>query len=254
VNRQRRTVESGIVDRAVEQGAAQLAAGHAVMLLSGQDWHPGVVGIVAGRLKERFNRPALVAAELEDGTIKGSARSIPGLDIGAAIIAARQSGLLQTGGGHAMAGGFSLPKDRLAEFHAHLDDRLAEARLRPATLELAIEAVLTVPAATVELAGHIDRLAPFGSGNEEPLFVLSRVRVLRADRIGREGNTLRLLLEGEGGGPRLKALLFRAHESPLAETLERRGGPALHLAGWLRAERWNDTVTAGFFIQDAAIA
>jgi single-stranded-DNA-specific exonuclease len=247
-------VESGILDRAMELAAAQLEAGHAVLLLSGADWHPGVVGIVAGRVKERFNRPTLVAAELGDGTIKGSARSIEGLDIGGAIIAARQNGMLLTGGGHAMAGGFSLPLDRVEAFHAFLDERLAEALTRPAAQELAVEGVLTVPAATAELASHVSRLAPFGMGNAEPLFVLPRVRVVRADRIGREGNTLRLMLEGEGGGPRLKALLFRAQESPLAETLERRGGAPLHLAGWLRAESWNNVTTAGFFIHDAALA
>ncbi|MGI4746128.1 MAG: single-stranded-DNA-specific exonuclease RecJ [Janthinobacterium lividum] len=254
VNRQRRTVESGILDRAMGLAAGQLEAGHAVLLLSGDDWHPGVVGIVAGRVKERFNRPALVAAVLPDGTVKGSGRSIEGLDLGSAIIAARQSGLLLTGGGHAMAGGFSLHADRLSQFHDFLDDRLAEARQRPAAQELLVEGVLAVPAATVELATHVNRLAPFGMGNAEPLLVLPRVRVLRADRIGREGNTLRLMLEGEGGGIRLKALLFRANESPLAEALERRGGPPLHLAGWLRAESWNNAVTAGFFIHDAAVA
>ena len=186
--------------------------------------------------------------------MKGSGRSIDGLDLGSAIIAARQAGLLETGGGHAMAAGFSLKVGHLAALHAFLDERLADARTRPASRELPVEGVLTVPAATAELAGHINRLAPFGAGNDEPLFVLPRVRILRAERIGREGNTLRLLVEGEGGGVRLKALLFRAHESPLAETLETRGGPPLHLAGWLRAEAWNGSVTAGFFIHDAALA
>ncbi|WP_419729742.1 single-stranded-DNA-specific exonuclease RecJ [Lichenicola sp.] len=254
VNRQRRTVESTILDQAMAQGEAQLAAGHAVLLLAHGDWHPGVVGIVAGRMKERFNRPALVAATLEDGTVKGSGRSVEGLDLGAAIIAARQSGLLLTGGGHAMAAGFSLQADRLEALHAFLDERLGEARARPAASALAIDGVMTVAAATVELAGHLDRLAPFGSGNEEPLFVLSRARVLRAERIGAEGNTLRLLLEGEGGGVRLKALLFRANESSLTSLLEAPGVAPVHLAGWLRAEAWNGRTTAGFFIQDAALA
>ncbi len=254
VNRQRRTVEGAILDQAMRQAEAQLAAGHAVLLLSGGDWHPGVVGIVAGRVKERFNRPSLVAAALEDGTIKGSARSVEGLDIGAAIIMARQSGLLLTGGGHAMAGGFSLDATGLPAFHRHLDDRLAAARLLPSTQALAVDGVLAVAAATVALATEIGRLAPFGPGNPEPLFVLPRVRVLRVDRVGATANTLRLILEGEGGGPRLKALLFRADDSPLAAALERRGGPPLHLAGWLRAESWNNAVSAGFFIQDAALA
>jgi single-stranded-DNA-specific exonuclease len=254
VNRQRRSVEAAILDRAMQQGAAQIEAGHAVVLLSGTDWHPGVVGIVAGRLKEAFNRPALVGAVLDDGTVKGSGRSVDGHDLGTVVIAARQSGLLLTGGGHAMAAGFSLPLESLAAFHDFLNQRLGTARLLPAARDLPIEGVLGVPAASVDLASQIGRLAPFGMGNPEPLFALNRVRVTRADRIGRENNTLRLILAGETDGPRLKALLFRANESPLAALLEQRGAPPLHLAGWLRAESWNGATTAGFFIQDAALA
>ncbi len=254
VNRERRTVEAAILDEAMGRAERQLAAGHAVPLLSGGNWHPGVVGIVAGRVRERFNRPALVAAALDDGTVKGSARSVAGFDIGGAIIAARQRGLLLTGGGHAMAGGFSLEAGRLSELHRFLDERLSGARLLPPAQALPVDGVMGVAAATVALATEIDRLAPFGPGNPEPLFVLPRVRVLRADRVGAKNNTLRLVLDGEGGGARLKALLFRAEDGPLAAALERRGGPPLHLAGALRAERWNNAVTASLFIQDAALA
>ncbi len=254
VNRQRRTVEDGILQRAMALGEAQLGAGHAVLFLSDTDWHPGVVGIVAGRLKERFNRPVLVGAALEDGTVKGSGRSVEGLDLGGAVIAARQNGLLLTGGGHAMAAGFSLQAEHVHAFHGFLDGRLSAARLRPLSQELSVDGVLGVAAATVELAASVNRLAPFGAGNAEPLFALPRARVLRADRIGRDNNTLRLLGEGEGGGARLKALLFRADESPLAAVLEQRGAPPVHLLGWLRAETWNGATTAGFFIADAALA
>ncbi len=253
VNRERRSVETAILDRAMALGEEQLRAGHAVLLLAGPDWHPGVVGIVAGRLKERFNRPVLVGATLEDGSVKGSGRSVDGLDLGTAVIAARQSGLLSTGGGHAMAAGFSLPAERLSAFHAFLNHRLAAALLLPRAQVLPIEGVVSVQAATVELAMQIGRLAPFGAGNTEPLLVLNRARVVRADRIGGTRNTLRLLLEGEGGGSRLKALLFRADESPIAALLEQ-PGQALHLAGWLRAESWNGSTTPSFFIQDAALA
>ena len=254
VNRQRRGVEAAILDHAMALAAEQVAAGHAVLLLSGTGWHPGVVGIVAGRVKERFNRPALVGAELEDGSVKGSGRSVPGLDLGTAIIAARQSGLLMTGGGHAMAAGFSLRADGIAALHGFLDERLADARHRPAALDLPVDAVLGVAGATAELAAHVGRLAPFGAGNDEPVFALPNVRVVRADRIGKEGNTLRLMVEGEGGGQRLKALLFRANEGPLASVLESRDGTRLHLAGQLRAEAWQGRVDAGFFITDAARA
>ena len=108
VNRQRQAVEASIMTEAMAQAEAQVAAGHTVIVLAQEGWHPGVVGIVAGRVKEKFNRPALVAGIVE-GLAKGSGRSVPGLDLGAAIIAARQSGLLKTGGGHPMAAGFSLP-------------------------------------------------------------------------------------------------------------------------------------------------
>jgi single-stranded-DNA-specific exonuclease len=252
VNRQRQAVEAGMLEQAMAGAEEQVAAGHPVLLVSGPDWHPGVVGIVAGRIKERFNRPACVGG-LADGIVKGSGRSVPGMDLGAAVIAARQSGILATGGGHPMAAGFSLSDGRLAEFHAFLDDRLALAAALPSAADLPIEAALAVPAATAELAGQLARLAPFGNGNEEPMLVLPQARVVRSDRIGREASTIRAFVEGEGGGGRLKALLFRAHPGPLADVLSGAGAP-LHLAGHLRLETWNGSTTVSFIITDAAPA
>ena len=149
---------------AMELAAAQVAAGHAVLLLSGTGWHPGVVGIVAGRVKERFNRPALVGAELEDGSVKGSGRSVPGLDLGTVIIAARQSGLLLTGGGHAMAAGFSL---RAGRYRGVARLSLTRGWRQRATVRRRSIcrwiAVLGVAGANAELAAHVGRLAPFRS-------------------------------------------------------------------------------------------
>lgn len=253
VNRQRQDVEAGMLEAAMSAAEAQAQAGHPVLLVSGAQWHPGVVGIVAGRMKERFNRPACVAA-LADGVAKGSGRSVLGLDLGAAVIAARQMGILNTGGGHAMAAGFSLQADRLDEFHAFLNTRLAAASDLPAAADLAVEATIAVPGATLDLAQQIGRLAPFGNANEEPMFVLQRARVLRADRVGKDGATIRTLIEGEGGGTRLKAMLFRARDGALAEALLSRNGTPLHLAGNLRAEEWNGTTSPGFIITDAAPA
>ena len=254
VNRQRQDVEAAILDAAFQAADTQAQAGRAALLVSGEDWHPGVVGIVAGRIKERFNRPVCVAG-IAAGIAKGSGRSVPGIDLGAAIVAARQAGILATGGGHAMAAGFSLERGRLDAFHAFLNERLAHAAALPAAADLAIEASLTVAGATVELAGHVGRLAPFGSGNEEPIFVLRHARVTRADRVGRDGGTIRAFVEGEGGGIRLKAMLFRARarDGALADALLARAG-MLHLAGHLRAEEWNGTVSAGFSVMDAAPA
>lgn len=252
VNRQRQTVEAGITSDAMARAQAQVAAGQAIILLAQEGWHPGVVGIVAGRVKERFNRPTLVAGVI-DGMAKGSGRSVPGIDLGAAVIAARQSGILATGGGHAMAAGFSAPETALSTFHAFLNERLAGAAARPPSADLVLDGVLGLQAADATLAQMVAKLGPFGMGNEEPLFVLPRARVVKADRIGKDGTTIRLMLEGEGGG-RLKALLFRAKDGPLAEALVRVGGAPLHLAGYLRAESWQGRVSAGFFITDAAPA
>jgi single-stranded-DNA-specific exonuclease len=251
VNRQRQAVEAAMLEDAMAQAEAQVAAGHSVILVARAGWHPGVVGIVAGRIKEKYNRPALVAG-LEGGIAKGSGRSVAGLDLGTAVIAARQCGLLLTGGGHAMAAGFSLRETELVPFHALLDDRLAAAGLAGAA-DLMLEGVLAVAGADAELAQMVVRLGPFGMGNEEPLFVLPRVRVVKSDRIGKDGTTIRAMIEGEGGG-RVKALLFRAKEGQLADALSRVGGAPLHLAGYLRAESWNGRVSAGFFVMDAAPA
>jgi single-stranded-DNA-specific exonuclease len=251
VNKRRQEVEADVLTAAFEAAQTQADRGHPVILVSGDGWHPGVVGIVAGRIKEKFNRPACVAG-LAAGLAKGSGRSVPGVDLGAAIIAARQAGLLETGGGHAMAAGFSFLAGRAAEVHAFLDERLAHAATLPSAADLPVEGSLAVPAATVAMAQEVSRLAPFGAGNDEPVFALGRARVVRADRVGKEGNTVRAFLEGEGGGGRLKAICFRAKDGPLAQALL--GGGHLHLAGHLRAESWNDTISVSLHVVDAAPA
>jgi single-stranded-DNA-specific exonuclease len=251
VNRQRQTVEANVLDAAMAAASRQMDEGRAVLLVTGKSWHPGVVGIVAGRLKEKFNRPACVGG-LADTVIKGSGRSVPGIDLGGAVIAARQSGLLETGGGHAMAAGFSFLEDRQSAFHDYLCDRLSAVLQLPPRPHLDIEAIVSPAGATLELAQGLCRLAPFGQGNEEPVVVLPNVRVARVDRLGNDGNTLRAMVEG--GGSRVKALLFRAGDSPIAEALSDPAGGLLHLAGNLRAESWQGRESVGFFVKDAAKA
>lgn len=253
INRQRQEVEAAILDAAFRAAEEEARAGSAALLVSGADWHPGVVGIIAGRIKERFNRPACVAGIAGD-LAKGSGRSVPGIDLGAAVIAARQSGILTTGGGHAMAAGFSLAPGRLPVFRDILNERLAAAAALPVAADIQVEASIAVQGATIELASHIGRLAPFGAGNVEPVFAVRRARVTRADRVGREGSTIRVFVEGEGGGPRLKAMLFRAGDGALAEAMLARDGAPLHLAGHLRAEEWNGQTSVCFAVTDAAAA
>jgi single-stranded-DNA-specific exonuclease len=253
VNRQRQTVEAGVLEAAMLAAEAQIAAGAYVLLVTGERWHAGVVGIVAGRIKEKFNRPVCVGG-MVDGVIKGSGRSIPGLDLGSAVIAARQSGLLLTGGGHAMAAGFSLLPEKTEAFQEFLNARLRSPVGAPHRPHLLVEATTSPGGATVELAQHLGRLAPFGAGNDEPVLVVPDVRVVKCDRLGNDGNTLRAFVEAEGDTRRLKTLLFRAADGPLAQALTARASGRLHLAGNLRAESWNGTTSASFCIIDGAAA
>ena len=252
VNRRRQEVEGEVLAAAHAMAEAQADAGRAVLLLVGDGWHPGVVGIVAGRMKERFNRPACVAG-LAEGLAKGSGRSVPGVDLGAAVIAARQAGLLETGGGHAMAAGFSFRAERAEEVHAFFEERLRHAALLPAAADLLVEGTINVVAAQTGLAQDVARLAPFGPGNEEPVFAVQRARVVKADRVGKEGATVRAIVEGEDGG-RLKTICFRAKDGPLAQALLSQDRAPMHLCGHLRAEHWNGQVAPSLQIVDAAPA
>ncbi len=251
-NRQRQSVEAGVLQDAIDAADQQMQSGRAVLVVCGAKWHPGVVGIVAGRLKERFNRPACVGGTAA-GLVKGSGRSVPGHDLGAAVIAARQSGILATGGGHAMAAGFSLAPDRTAHFQDFLCERLPVSTTAPRRPHLRVEAIVTAGGASLELAEHLARLAPFGTGNEEPMIVVPEIRVTKADRLGNDGNTIRAFVQSEGDPRRLKTILFRAGDNPVGQALLERGG-LLHLAGHLRAETWNGNTTASFCVIDAARA
>ena len=165
VNRQRQTVEAGVLGAAMDAAEAQMGQGHAVLLVCGEGWHPGVVGIVAGRLREKFNRPACVGG-VALGLVRGSGRSVAGVDLGAAVLAARQAGLLESGGGHAMAAGFSFHAPRQAALHDFLHRRLETVLDLPALVHLDVEAVVSARGVGMDLARALGRLAPFGAGNE----------------------------------------------------------------------------------------
>jgi single-stranded-DNA-specific exonuclease len=214
-----------------------------------EGWHAGVIGIVASRLKERFNKPALVVA-LDGGVGKGSARSVPGVDLGAAVIAARQEGLLINGGGHPMAAGLTVAAASLAELTAFLDARLArrlaEIDYRPA---LGIDGALKPRAASLDLMGQLERCGPFGVGNAQPRFALPAVRVAKASVVG--DNHVRCFL-GDSQGGSLKGIAFRALDSDLGPALLQTAGLPLHVAGRLQADRWGGRESVQFVIEDAA--
>lgn len=248
-NAERRQIEELVQAAAIAQVEARLAPGLVFAAASG--WHAGVIGIVASRLKERYGRPACVVALDEDGAIgKGSGRSISGIDLGSAVIAARQAGLLINGGGHAMAAGFTVAGPGLEALRDFLAERLgAGLNGEPPTPLLDMDGVLQPEAATPELLALLERLAPYGSGNAEPRFALPAVRVLQAEPAGEAH--IRCVIAGSDGG-RLKAIAFRSLATELGRVLLTPGGPALHLAGHLRLNRWQGREEVQLVIEDGA--
>ena len=234
-NRARQEIESSVLQEAMTQVAMHAGDSGGVMVLmaAGEGWHPGVVGIVASRLVERFNYPACVIA-LRDGVGTGSGRSIAGADLGAAIIAAREEGLLLRGGGHPMAAGFSVKEEKLGELRDFLVERLTAAvqtaRRRPA---LYLDGTCTVGGALPSLSAVVARAGPFGMGNPEPRFALPQARILHTSVS--HGGHVRCVL-GDPADIRLNAIAFRCADSPLGQALLRHQGAPMHIAGRLRED------------------
>ena len=253
-NAERRAIEQTVLQDAIARIEALAEFESELVFVAGEGWHPGVVGIVASRLKERYSRPACVVA-LEtrpDGTLigKASGRSVRGVDLGAAVIAARQEGLLIAGGGHRMAAGFTVAGDRLSDLRVFLTARIAaQVSAAPLVPTLELDGALSVGAATPALVATLDKLGPFGTGNAEPRFAMADARVVRADVVG--ANHVRCILSGGDGG-RLKAIAFRALESELGKALLTGGSAPLHVAGVLRVDRWNGQEGVQLLIDDAA--
>lgn len=248
-NLDRQEIEAAVLFEAIEQAESQPDDGSPLLMVAGENWHPGVIGIVASRLKERYARPACVVA-LDGGLAKGSGRSVPGLDLGRAIIAAREAGVLEAGGGHAMAAGFSLKQDRLPEFRAFLAERLATQLAGESLMPtLEVDGAVALSGVTPDLLDLIERVGPFGAGNEQPRFVIPNVRVSRADVVG-QGH-VRAFLTGQGGG-RLKAIAFKCVDTDLGVALLGSAGAAMHVAGTLRLDSWNGRNDCQLVIDDAA--
>ncbi|MDH3240649.1 MAG: single-stranded-DNA-specific exonuclease RecJ [Alphaproteobacteria bacterium] len=253
-NAERREIEAAVLEKALAQAETEGDnGGPGLVFVAGDGWHPGVLGIVASRINDRLHRPTCVAG-IEGGIVKGSGRSIPGIDLGAAVIAARQAGLLIAGGGHAMAAGFTVATDKLTAFKeflaARIDAQHAEQGAEVGRI-LYHDGVITVGGATPDLAEEIKALAPFGQGNAEPRFVLPAVRVGKADVVGE--NHVRLFVNGPDGG-RIKAIAFRAADQPLGAALLNAGGLPVHLAGKLRIDDWQGRHDVQFLLDDAAPA
>ena len=251
LNEERRAIEAAVLDAAVEASAA--CANAPVALVSGRGWHPGVIGIVAGRLKEKLHRPAIVIAVDEDGVGKGSGRSISGVDLGAAILAAKETGLLVAGGGHAMAAGLTVAADKVDALGAFLCDRLAaDVERASGGKSLLIDAVLAPRGISPLWCDAIESAGPYGAGWPAPRVATGPVRIVESGVVGTDH--VRLIAAGEDGG-RFKAIAFRSAESELGQALlHARGGRRLWLAGRAKRDDWGSRPAAELHLEDAAWA
>jgi len=247
LNGDRQAIEKAVLDAALAAAEPQAECNYIVVAAGA--WHPGAIGIVASRVVERFNRPAFVIA-LQDGIGKGSGRSLPGVNLGAAVTRARQEGLLVNGGGHPMAAGLTVEEGKLDALRVYLDACVADqVEARPDVPDLGVDGAVAVGAATDDLVRTVERIGPFGVGNAEPRFAVSGARVVRADLVGERH--VRCVLAG-GDGARLQAIAFRAAAQPIGEALMERRGGDLHIAGHLRMNRWQGRESVQLVIDDVA--
>ena len=251
LNGERRTIETLVLEEALLQLEKQQNA--PMVIVSGTGWHPGVIGVVAGRLKEKTGKPVAVIG-LENGIGKASARSITGVDLGGAITQARQEGLLIAGGGHAMAAGFTVKESKLPALTQFLCEKL-EASVAQAVANplLWLDAAIGVGGINAALVHQLAQAAPYGNGHSEPIFVLPNVTISKAKEVG-QGHVSCFVAESgfKMQETWLKAVAFRALGTPLEKLLTAKQ-QSFHLAGKLKINRWNDRETVEFHIEDAIL-
>ena len=254
LNRERQTIEQATIAEAEAEAMAALGLEEkgAVVVTAAAGWHPGVVGLVAARLKERFGRPAFAIALEPGDTGTGSGRSIPGVDLGRAVRHAVAEGLLIKGGGHAMAAGVTLKKSALGAFRAYLEATLAadvEAARRDDSL--LIDGAVSAAGANLELHATIARAGPFGAGNAEPIIALPGHTIAYADPVGQAHVRARLRA---GDGAFVNAIAFRAAGQRLGDALLKGRGQSVHVAGCLAVDRWQGESRVQMRIIDVAAA
>ncbi|MEO0439938.1 MAG: single-stranded-DNA-specific exonuclease RecJ [Pseudomonadota bacterium] len=251
LNQERRAIEAHVLEEA--EAMCQNMHNQAIAVLSGKGWHPGVIGIVASRVKEKLDRPAIIIAEDDEGIGKGSGRSIAGVDLGAAIIAAKDSGLLVAGGGHAMAAGITIESAKIPAFteflDQHLADRVGQARSEKSLL---VDAVLSPKGVNPLFVEAMEEAGPFGMGWPAPKIVAGPVRIIKCDIVGKDH--VRLIVSGDDGAS-IKAIAFRAAETDMGQALL--SAPKtrkLWIAGRAKIDDWGSRPAAEIHIEDAAWA
>ncbi|NTZ41580.1 single-stranded-DNA-specific exonuclease RecJ [Altererythrobacter sp. SALINAS58] len=252
LNEDRRTIEAEVQQAA--EALAEKQHNRSVIVVSGDGWHPGVIGIVAGRLKEKTGKPVLVIArDASSAEGKGSGRSIAGVDLGAAIIAAREHGLLVAGGGHAMAAGLTVMGDSIDALADWLDERLSAAVSRAsASAVMKLDLSIAPSGLTPQLVETLESAGPYGVGWPGPRVAVGPVHLVKADMVGNDH--VRLVASGNDGAS-FKAIAFRAAESEMGQTLLHASrGRKLWLAGRAKIDDWGNRTQAELHLEDAAWA
>ncbi|WP_299348998.1 single-stranded-DNA-specific exonuclease RecJ [uncultured Maritalea sp.] len=254
LNVERQQIEKQAVDEAIAVAEAEIGEGEGppIIVVASPDWHQGVVGLVAARLKERFNRPAFAIAQRPDGSGTGSGRSIPGVDLGAAVLEAVSKGLIPKGGGHAMAAGISVSKGQIGGFRSYMSEKL-EDDVQSAQKDsgLKVDAALTARGATIDFLHAIEKAGPFGSGNPGPVFALPAHRVTFSDIVGVGGHVKVSLISQDRA--RINGIAFRAADTALGQfLLEARNSDPIHVVGTLSINHWQGREEVQLRIMDAA--
>lgn len=253
LNTERREIEALVLEQAEEQAEVEMKHNPFALVLSGEGWHPGVIGIVASRIKDKYNRPTFIIG-LDGEVGKGSGRSVSGIDLGQAVMRARNEGILVAGGGHKMAAGLTLETEKLAAFRDYLqkdvEQQAGEIGLDAFIPRLKVDALLSMQGAKLGLLDKLEQLEPFGMGNPEPRFVVKDAVVGKAVPMG-DGSHLRLHLTDVTGQHKLTAIAFKVMDSDLGPYLMGKQGQTVTLLGQLKKNVWNGYASAQFQLIDA---
>ncbi|MCX7304769.1 MAG: single-stranded-DNA-specific exonuclease RecJ [Hyphomicrobiales bacterium] len=253
LNQERQQMEQQMLAEAKAEADAELAggAGPAIIVTASQNWHPGIAGLLAARLKEHARRPAFAIAFNANGLGTGSGRSVAGFNLGRLVRDAAAEGLIVKGGGHAMAAGITVQRERLGELRAFFEERAATEVFRLQDQEaLEIDAALSAEGATLALLETLEKAGPFGAGHVAPVFVLPRHRLADARLVGT--NHIRVELQSDGGS-RIQAMAFRAADTALGDFLVGARGSTVHVAGSLSVNHWNGNRSVQFRVIDVAL-
>ena len=251
-NQERRDIEAAVLEQAIEQIETRGHEDDYIVIAAGEGWHPGVVGIVASRLKEKYNKPAAVIGLDDQGIGKASARSVSQIDLGNIVIAARQNDILVAGGGHKMAAGFTVMQDQVDAFRDFVNQRIIkQLDGEPLRADMRLDGLLTVSGLNLPFVKQVEQLAPFGAANPEPRFMLDNIKIARPTVVGE--HHIRCYLQDMAGGQSITGIAFRAVDTPLEAVLLKSKDKPVSLAGYASINLWQGRESVQFQILDGRV-